>query len=101
LDADEARPKRTIGAGQFENDFYRVSVDRAMGAVTVFDKELNRTVGKDIEIAGSKERGGDTLSKEVVSGRTVINTVGRVEVEEKRLRAHMEIVHSSSGRNID
>jgi alpha-mannosidase len=82
LDTDEARPKRVLGTDQFENEFYRVGVDRATGAVTVFDKELNRVVAKDMEIVGSEERGGDTLSKEYVSGRTVINTVGRIEVEE-------------------
>ncbi len=81
-DADEAKPKRVLGSDQFENQFYRVSVDRATGAVTVFDKDLNRVVAKDMEITGSEERGGDTLSKEFASGRTVINTVGRVEVEE-------------------
>jgi len=82
LDADEARPKRQIGADQFDNQFYRVSIDRATGAVTVFDKDLNRVVAKDMEIVGSEERGGDTLSKEYVSGRTVINNVGQVEIEE-------------------
>jgi alpha-mannosidase len=82
LDAEDARPKRVLGADQIENEFYRVGIDRATGAVTVFDKELNRTVAKDMEITGSEERGGDTLSKEYVSGRSVINTVGRIEVEE-------------------
>jgi hypothetical protein len=82
FDSDDARPKRVLGADEFNNDFYRVTVDRTTGAVTVFDKELNRAVAKDMEIVGSEERGGDTLSKEYVSGRTVINTVGRIEVEE-------------------
>jgi alpha-mannosidase len=82
LDADEAKPKRVLGADEVENEFYRVSVDRATGALTIFDKELNRVVAKDMEITGSEERGGDTLSKEYVSGRTVINTVGRIVVDE-------------------
>lgn len=82
LDADEARPKRQLGADQIESEFYRVSIDRATGMVTVFDKELNRVVAKDMEIVGSEERGGDTLSKEYVTGRKVINTVGRIEIEE-------------------
>ncbi len=81
-DADEAKPKRTLGSDQFENQFYRVSVDRATGAVTVFDKDLNRVVAKDMEITGAEERGGDTLSKELPSGRTLVNIVGRIEVEE-------------------
>lgn len=81
-DADPAKPKRVMGSDQLENQFYRVSVDRATGAVTVFDKELNRVVTKDMEIVGTEERGGDTLSKEIPSGRTVINTVGKIKVEE-------------------
>jgi alpha-mannosidase len=81
-DADEQRPKRVIGADQLENEYYRVSVDRATGAVTVFDKELNRAVAKDMEIVAAEERGGNSLSQEVMSGRTIINTVSRVEIEE-------------------
>lgn len=81
-DADESRPKRQLGADRIESEFYRVDIDRATGAVTLFDKELNRVVAKDMEIVGSEERGGDTLSKEYVTGRKVINTVGRIEVEE-------------------
>jgi hypothetical protein len=81
-DADAARPKRQLGADQIESEFYRVGIDRATGAVTIFDKELNRVVAKDMEIVGSEERGGDTLSKEYVTGRKVINTVGRIEFEE-------------------
>jgi alpha-mannosidase len=82
LDADPTAPKRLLGSDQFENEFYRVSVDRATGLVTIFDKDLNRTVAKDMEIAGSEERGGDTLSKEYLSGRMIVNRVGRVETEE-------------------
>lgn len=82
LDADEAKPKRILGSDQFENQFYRVGVDRATGGVTVFDKDLNRVVVKDMEIAGAEERDGDTLSKEFASGRTIVNTIGRIEIEE-------------------
>jgi alpha-mannosidase len=81
-DSDAARPKRQLGTDQIESEFYRVGVDRATGAVTIFDKELNRVVVKDMEIVGSEERGGDTLSKEYVTGRKVINAVGLIEVEE-------------------
>jgi alpha-mannosidase len=82
LDVDESKPKRVVGVDQIENEFYRVTVDRKTGAITVFDRELDRVVAKDMEIVASEERGGDSLSKEVVSGRTVINTVNRVEIEE-------------------
>jgi len=82
LDADELKPKRTIGSDQLENEYYRVSVDRATGAVTIFDKEINRTVAKDMEIVAAEERGGNSLSVEEPSGRTIVNTVSRVEIEE-------------------
>ncbi|MCL6544441.1 MAG: hypothetical protein K6T61_04375 [Bryobacteraceae bacterium] len=81
-DSEPAKPKRVLGSDQFENRFYRVSVDRATGAVTVFDKELDRVVLKEMEITGAEERGGDTLSKDVVSGRAIVNIPGPVEVEE-------------------
>jgi alpha-mannosidase len=97
-DADEARPKRVLGADQVENEFYRISIDRATGAVTVFDKELNRVVARDMEITGSEERGGDSLSKEFVTGRTVINTVGSVEMEENNpVRAIVRISGNLAG----
>jgi len=82
LDEEETRPKRVLGADEFENEFYRVALDRATGGLTVYDKDLGRVVAKDLEIVGSEERGGDTLSKEFGSGRTVINSIGRVEIEE-------------------
>lgn len=80
--ADPAKPKRVFGSDQFENQYYRATVDRATGRITLFDKELDRVVAKDMEIAALEQRGGDTLSNERPSGRTVINTVSRVEVEE-------------------
>ncbi|HEX2711978.1 MAG TPA: glycoside hydrolase family 38 C-terminal domain-containing protein, partial [Candidatus Acidoferrales bacterium] len=81
-DVDELKPKRIVGADEFENEYYRVSVDRATGRITVFDKELNRAVAKEMEIIASEERGGDSLSREVSSGRTIVNTVNRVELED-------------------
>jgi alpha-mannosidase len=81
-EADPTKPKRIRGANQLENDFFRVTVDRATGRITVFDKELGRMVAKDLEIVASEERGGDTLSIERTTGRTVINSVNRVEIEE-------------------
>jgi alpha-mannosidase len=81
-DADPAKPKRVLGSDQFENQYYRVTVDRATGRITLLDKELDRVVVKDMEIAALEQRGGDTLSNERPSGRTLINSVNRVEVAE-------------------
>jgi alpha-mannosidase len=52
-DADQAKPRRILGTNQLENEFFRVTMDRATGRITVFDKDLNRTVAEDLEIAGS------------------------------------------------
>lgn len=80
-DIDPARPKRILGTNQVANQFYRITIDRATGRLTIFDKELERIVARDLEIVGSEERGGDTLSVERETGRVVINSVIQVEVE--------------------
>ncbi len=81
-DADAKNPRRVVGANVMENQFYRVTVDRATGRIEVFDKELNRVVGRDIEISAAEERGGNTLSVEPRTGRTIINVVSSVDLEE-------------------
>jgi len=89
---DPNKAKRISGADQLENEYYRVSVDRVTGSVTIFDKELDRVVAKDIEIAASEERGGNSLALEPTTGRTLINMVRQVEVEEDNpARAVMRI----------
>ena len=89
---DENKAKRISRADQFENEYYRVSVDRVTGSVAVFDKELDRVVAKDIEIAASEERGGNSLDLEPTTGRTLINMVSQVELEEDNpVRAVMRI----------
>ena len=65
-----------------ENEYYRVSVDRATGRVEIWDKEMNRMVANDIEIAASEERGGDDLSIIPPTGRTIVNVINGVELEE-------------------
>ena len=79
---DVKQPRRIVGSDVLENEFYRVTVDRATGLVEIFDKELNRTVLKDAQISGSEERGGNTLSIEPQTGRTIINVISNVALEE-------------------
>jgi alpha-mannosidase len=71
-----------IGSDVVENEYYRVSVERATGRIEVFDKELNQTVSKGIEIAAAEERGGDDQNIILPSGRTIINVIDSVELEE-------------------
>ena len=81
-DNDARNPRRVVGSHVLENAYYRVTVDRAVGRIEIFDKELGRVVAKDLEIAASEERGGNTLSVEPQTGRTIVNVISSVEIEE-------------------
>jgi alpha-mannosidase len=81
-DSDGKSPKRVLGTNQVENEYYRVTVDRVTGRVTIFDKELDRIVARDLEMVGVEERGGNSLALEPLTGRAIINTINRVELEE-------------------
>ncbi|MGA2269614.1 MAG: glycosyl hydrolase-related protein [Bryobacteraceae bacterium] len=98
LDSDNDRrdPRRALGADTVENAFYRVTIDRATGRVTLFDKALNRDVARDMEISAVEERGGNYIGIEPPSGRTVVAVVDEVRVEENnavravvRITAHV------------
>ncbi len=79
---DLREPRRPLGADVMENEFYRVTVDRATGRVTVFDRELNRDVTKGMEIAAEEERGGNNVSPELMTGRTIYASVNSVRLKE-------------------
>jgi alpha-mannosidase len=75
-------PRRPLGQDTIENDFYRVTVDKATGRVAVFDKGLGREVGRDLEVVAVEERGGNNVATEAFTGRTVVNSVSDVTVDE-------------------
>lgn len=81
-DPEGRSPKRIIGVDQVENEFYRVTVDRVTGRVTIFDKELDRPVAKDMEIVAAETRGGNSISLEPLTGRPIINSIRAVLVEQ-------------------
>lgn len=95
---DLKQPRRVVGAEVLENEHYRVSVDRATGRIEVFDKELGRAIARDIEIAAAEERGGNTLAIEPQTGRTIVNVISRVELEENNpVRTVMRITGDVAG----
>jgi alpha-mannosidase len=97
-DLDAKQPRRVVGSEVMENEFYRVSVDRAIGRVEIFDKELNRTVAKDVEIEAAEDRGGNPLAIEPVTGRTIVNVINRVELEENSpVRTVMRVAGDIAG----
>ena len=94
LDSDKDRrdPRRALGSDVLENAWYRVTIDRATGRVTLFDKDLKRDVAQNMEIAATEERGGNYIGIEPLSGRTVVNTPDDVRLEENNsIRAVVRI----------
>ena len=81
-DNDLKDPRRSLGADVMENQFYRVTVDKATGGMTVFDKQLNREVSKDMQIVGVEERGTNNVQPEKDTGRIFPTSVTGTFVEE-------------------
>ncbi len=81
-DKDLKRPQRPLGEDVIENQFYKVTVDKATGGVTVFDKELNRDATKDMRIAGFEERGTNNIQPESDTGLTFPLSVNGTALEE-------------------
>lgn len=89
---DVKEPRRALGLDTMENQFYRVTVDRATGRVVLYDKALQKEVVKDAEIVGTEERGGNYIGIEPLSGRRFPEAIDKVEVEENNsVRAVMKI----------
>ncbi len=63
-DRDRQEPRRPLASDRLENAYYRLSIDRATGRVSLFDKELNQEVCRDMEVAALEERGGNYIGIE-------------------------------------
>jgi len=97
-DNDLKEPRRALGSDVLETEFLRLTVDRATGRVTVFDKTLNRDVCREMEIVAVEERGGNYIGVEPPSGRTIYNAIRSVELEENNtIHATMKISGEVAG----
>ena len=81
-DEESKEANTAMGDDFVENEYYRVSVERATGKIDVFDKELDRAVSKGIEIAAAEENGGDDQGIILPTGRTIPNLIDSIELEE-------------------
>jgi alpha-mannosidase len=79
---DLQEPRRPLGVDVIENQFYRVTVDKATGGVTVFDRQLGREVTRDMEIVGVEERGTNNVQPEKDTGRTIPASIDGTNLEE-------------------
>jgi len=103
LESDDAvnRTSHAMGSDVLENEYYRVAIDRATGRLEIFDKELNRTVERNVEIAASEERGGDDLAVVAPTGRTIADLIESVELEENGpVRAVIRITGKLAGMRL-
>jgi len=75
-------PRRSLGVDVMENQFYRVTVDKVTGSVTVFDKQLSRDVCKDMAMIAAEERGSNNVQPEKDTGRSFPLRVAQTVVEE-------------------
>jgi len=90
--------RRPLGSDLLENEFFRVTVDRATGRVSVFDKQLGRNVCQNMEIVAVEERGGNYIGIEPPTGRSFFAAVRNVELEENNaIRAVMKITGEVAG----
>ena len=95
---DRSDPRRPLGSDEVENQFYRVTVDRATGRLSLFDKALQQEVINGAEIVGTEERGGNYIGIEPLSGRKFPEAIEKVEIEENNgVRTVMRV----TGRLID
>ncbi len=81
-DNDVKQPKRVVASGAIDSDSFRIIIDRATGLIDVFDKDLNRPVAHGLEIPASEERGGNPLNVVPETGRTLVNVIRAVELDE-------------------
>lgn len=77
---DLANPFRVPGADTAENQFYRVTIDRPTGRISIFDKRLNRVISKDMEVVAEEQRGGNAISIFPDTGRTIPNLINSVKL---------------------
>jgi hypothetical protein len=87
-----SEPRRPRGFDTLENDFYRLTVDDATGDITVFDKQLDRDVIRDMRIEAAGERGSNNVQAEQNTGRIFPMLVTRTKLEENNaVRAVLDL----------
>jgi alpha-mannosidase len=96
-DADAKDKNDVLGEDLLENEFYRISIERATGRINIFDKELNRFVTKGMEIIGTEEKGGDDQNIYLRNGRLIANVIDSIDVEENSTIRTVLAIHGNVG----
>lgn len=77
---DVTDPFRVPGIDTAENRYYRITIDRPTGRIEIFDKTLNRTVSKNIEVVAEEQRGGNAISIFPSTSRTIPELINSVKL---------------------
>jgi alpha-mannosidase len=100
-DSNAKQANDALGSDVLENEYYKVAVERVTGRIDIFDKDLQQWVTKGIEIVAAEERGGDDQNIILPSGRTIVNVIDRVELEENNpVRTVLHIAGNVGGTSI-
>ncbi|MGI5923215.1 MAG: glycosyl hydrolase-related protein [Lentisphaeria bacterium] len=78
-DLDRRHGNRAVGHDEFENDFFKLSVDRITGDVAIHDKIHDRSLLSQAALQGVEERRGNYISSMPLSGRVMPTIVDGVE----------------------
>ncbi|PAW80123.1 MAG: hypothetical protein B9S32_01970 [Verrucomicrobia bacterium Tous-C9LFEB] len=72
-------PRRNIGQDTYENRFFRLSVDRVTGDVSVEDRRSGHLLLEKMRVMGVEERGGNYIANMTPSGREFPALIDSVE----------------------
>ncbi len=75
-------PRRCEGEDIYQNKFFKLSVDRITGDITILDLRTNEILFDKMAMVGVEERGGNYISNMEVSGRTFHNLVDSIDLLE-------------------
>jgi len=73
-------PRRNIGCDSFENRFFKVTVDRVTGDVTLLDRQSGSPLLEKMRLIGVEERRGNYISEMTASGREFPAMIDAVEM---------------------
>lgn len=75
-----ADPRRNIGHDRYENRFFRLSIDRVTGEVSIEDLRSGHLLLEKMRIVGVEERGGNYIANMTPSGREFPALLSTVEL---------------------
>ncbi|MBN8709421.1 MAG: hypothetical protein J0I10_08575 [Verrucomicrobia bacterium] len=80
IEGRKADPRRNFGCDVYENAFFRLTLDRVTGEVSIEDLRHGRPLLEKMSIVGVEERGGNYIANMTPSGRTFPPRFHKIEM---------------------